>query len=122
MRSVGYRAVHDRVRSLWGKASQHRCVGLTDRCKGQAEQWAYDHTDPAALTEVQRDSEGYPRARFAFSLWPEFYMPLCRICHKQMDLAKLGRPIRQPPRGQRSRYVPKTAAEWEEWQCVRGSS
>jgi hypothetical protein len=117
--SYSYGGLHVLVRQLWGKASEHRCVNPSgsERCKGQASQWAYDHHDPTELKYVYRGRV------MLFSVWPEFYMPLCRVCHKQMDLAKRGRPIHQPPRpaGQRRKYVPKTAAEWEQWQLARAA-
>lgn len=69
---VGNKAAHIRIRKLWGKATEHVCVG----CGGEAHQWAYDGTDPTELPDPQ-----FGR----YSLHPEFYMPMCRSCHARYD-------------------------------------
>lgn len=69
---VTYEAVHYRL--LWdrGSASDNPCV----KCGAQAEEWAYDHTDPDELTD--------PKGR-AYSLDQGRYFPLCISCHRVQD-------------------------------------
>lgn len=73
--SVGYRAVHERVRRHRGPASANPCA----HCGAPARHWAYDHTDPDELTA----SEG------PYSTDESKYIPLCVSCHKYFDLAHL---------------------------------
>lgn len=68
----GNKAAHKRVKTLWGKAVEHLCV----QCGDQAQDWAYDGTDPDDLPD-----DVYGR----YSLYPEFYMPMCRPCHMRHD-------------------------------------
>lgn len=72
-------SAHGRCYSAWGSASQHGCV----KCGGPAQDWAYDGTDPAQLIERTGQKAGQ-----IYSAWPEFYMPMCRLCHKGLDAAK----------------------------------
>lgn len=79
---IQYRAAHGRVRQFFGSASKFRCL----KCGNWANEWAYDGTDPTALTglvNVQR--QDYP---VTYSVWPEFYMPMCFPCHRALDKAK----------------------------------
>lgn len=62
-----YGAMHRRLRSRRGRASEFPCV----ECGEQAQEWAYDHEDVGALT-----SDGLP-----YSLDLEHYRPMCRHCH-----------------------------------------
>lgn len=71
----GYDATHKRHRRVLGSATTHKCAN----CDRQAEDWAYDHTDPAEMTEVYR---GYI---VAYSTDPTRYFPLCRMCHTTFD-------------------------------------
>ncbi|WZB38369.1 HNH endonuclease [Mycobacterium phage Bazzle] len=68
---------HDRVRETWGKADQYACA----ECGDQAKDWAYDGTDPGGL---YLKPAGKPYSVMC-SQWPEFYMPLCRSCHRVRD-------------------------------------
>ena len=72
-----YRTMHDRVRSVHGRADSHACVG----CGGPAHHWSYDGTDPNELHERwpgrQKD--------FAYSLDVSRYEPRCRSCHSTHD-------------------------------------
>lgn len=70
-----YRAAHSRCSQLWGKASLFQCVA----CGFEADEWAYDGTDPNSLQGV---ASGYP---ISYSAWPEFYMPMCHGCHRARD-------------------------------------
>jgi hypothetical protein len=119
-----YQAAHRRVVYLWGKASQYPCA----HCGGAAHHWAYDWTDPSSRED--------------YSHFPEFYMPLCRSCHRRYDatgcypvIAKVRRytpgdePFLEPffippicaPRIRRSPAPtrPQTEAEWDQWAAAR---
>ncbi|MDN5918204.1 MAG: hypothetical protein L0I76_24420 [Pseudonocardia sp.] len=72
--AVGYSAAHSRVKALRGPAWSHRCA-----CGSHAEDWAYDHRDPAA----REDSKGRP-----YSPNPDHYFPACRGCHKRYDVGR----------------------------------
>jgi hypothetical protein len=78
---VTYAGVHQRVRALWGSASQYPCIS---GCGRTAREWAYDGTDPSQLL-----GGGFSRYRglLHYSQWPEFYMPMCVRCHRQLDAA-----------------------------------
>jgi hypothetical protein len=76
MKLCTYRAAHRRCRNLWGSPSQYDCAG----CGGNAREWAYDGTDPIELCGSDEWGPGRVYSRF-----PEFYMPLCRTCHKERD-------------------------------------
>lgn len=73
---LSYRGAHERVRSLFGTASYYLCV----KCGAEASEWAYDGTDQSERDERMLDK--YP---VKYSVWPEFYMPLCFPCHRAMD-------------------------------------
>lgn len=69
---------HYLLRRLWGSASQYPCVD----CGQGAAQWAYDGTDQAQLY----GPAGRGKANTFYSVWPEFYKPMCHRCHKRHDL------------------------------------
>ena len=72
--STTYGAVHHRMRNSRGKASTYTC-----ECGEQAEQWAYDHSDPDAV-------EGVWHGQIViYSLDYDHYDPLCRSCHVKRD-------------------------------------
>jgi hypothetical protein len=73
----GYKLAHLRCWELWGRAKEHLCW----KCTGPAAHWAYDGTDPASKK---------------YSLWPEFYMPMCPLCHKRWDI-QLAKEAQQTP-------------------------
>jgi hypothetical protein len=75
----GYKGAHGRVRKMWGSASQYDCI----RCEGEAESWAYDHADPQEKCELER----FPDGGKPYSVWPEFYVPMCWPCHTLFDIA-----------------------------------
>lgn len=77
---VTYHAAHKRLAALWGSARLHPCV----KCLKDAQDWAYDGTDPDELCTGGR----------RWSRYPEFYMPMCKSCHKMLDNEAGGR--RQP--------------------------
>lgn len=70
---VTYQAAHQRVKRLRGRPSQHACVD----CSDPAEDWSYDHTDPAEVI----DDQGRP-----YSMDALHYEPRCRSCHRRFDL------------------------------------
>lgn len=68
-----YTKVHDRLREVRGKASEHLCR----ECGGQAEQWCYLHNgDPEFL-----DVTGTPFSQDIEAC----YAPMCRSCHRKFD-------------------------------------
>jgi hypothetical protein len=81
---VSYHGAHLRCGALWGAASRHPCVA----CGKPAADWAYDGTDP---TERHYDTgiEDAVRSILPYSRFPEFYMPMCKGCHKQRDMQEL---------------------------------
>lgn len=79
---VDYSAAHERVRRLYGPASDHYCIG----CGAPAQHWSYDHADPDELIS--------PTLGIAYSLDTDRYQPRCVSCHKTFDLAHLnGTPL-----------------------------
>lgn len=94
--ATGYAQAHANVTALWGRAREYPCV----KCEKPAHEWAYDWCDDTSEN---------------FSFFPEFYMPLCRSCHRQYDHG-LGSYFRRRGRAFRTKPVtrkPKTEAEWE---------
>jgi len=76
---VTYSGAHARVKRLWGSASRYLCI----ECGAQANDWAYDGTDPTAISGVVTvNGQGY---QVSYSAWPEFYMPMCTGCHAVRD-------------------------------------
>lgn len=71
---ITYGSAHYRVARMWGPASQYPCTA----CGRPAAQWAYDGTDETQLYVAKR-SVGF------YSLYPEFYMPMCYLCHRLLD-------------------------------------
>lgn len=76
---IGYGAAHSRVRKFFGSASKFECF----ECGAPAQEWAYDGTDESARTgTVSVAGSDYP---VTYSVWPEFYMPMCFPCHRALD-------------------------------------
>ena len=73
-----YIGAHHRCRALWGSSQQHPCI----ECGEPAEDWAYDGTDPTELYDTRNDWV------VAYSRFPEFYMPMCKPCHKERDVER----------------------------------
>lgn len=78
--AITYVTAHMRCRRLWGPANQFLCI----KCSRQADEWAYDFTDPTELRGTVQYS-GMTTTEMAWSRFPEFYMPLCFSCHRQLD-------------------------------------
>ena len=76
---------HNHVVRLWGSASRYDCVS----CGEPAKDWAYDGTDPTYLLGADRPGNSLVR----FSRFPEFYMPLCILCHKRRDRTETAREL-----------------------------
>ena len=72
--NAGYRAAHERVRCRMGRAGNYTCS-----CGAQAQEWAYDHTDPNEMTGVSAGFE------VVYSLDPDHYKPMCCSCHRKYD-------------------------------------
>lgn len=72
---IGYTQAHNRVRYVKGRARDHAC----QHCGAQAQQWAYDHLDPAEKTHRG------PKYSVPYSLDIERYFPLCIRCHVNFD-------------------------------------
>jgi hypothetical protein len=72
--NVSYPGMHCRVKAQRGAAGQHQCQW----CDRQADEWAYDHTDP----DEKRDGYG------PFSTDINRYLPLCIFCHRSFDKAQ----------------------------------
>lgn len=105
---MNYRQAHNRVKRLWGSASQYPCAG---NCGKLAAHWAYDGTD-------RDDLISYSHNNCRYSPWPEFYMPLCARCHRRFDMewhTRIRLPVipKEKPRG------PRTEAEWDDWLKTR---
>lgn len=71
-----YYGAHGRVKAFFGSATKYECV----LCGAPADEWAYDGTDESEKTFLAQGQ--YP---VAYSVWPEFYMPLCSPCHRARD-------------------------------------
>ena len=78
---VGYNGVHIRLRSEHGPAKDYTC----DHCGGEADDWAYTHEDPDE--RISSDGLAYSVAG------RDFYIPLCRLCHRRFDVGR--RSVRQ---------------------------
>lgn len=79
---IGYTAAHYRVRSQFGPASEHRCIG----CGEPAYAWTYDHLDPEELLEFVTLPHGR-EAWVPYSTDPCRYQPRCNSCHVAFDAA-----------------------------------
>lgn len=88
---VGYSLAHQRVARFRGRPGSHQC----EHCDQPAEDWAYDHADPAEKIGTTNRGKSAP-----FSVDPAHYLPLCRRCHHATDLAHV-----------RSEKAPSDAAE-----------
>lgn len=73
-REPTYAAAHHRLRTTRDNAVAHLC----DNCGGNADEWAYDHSDP----DERHDDRGR-----AYSLDPAHYRPMCGPCHRRFDAA-----------------------------------
>lgn len=74
---TAYNAVHKRLARKRGRAADHRCLC----CGAQAHTWSYNHGD---------DQELISQYGFPYSTDLNSYIPLCRLCHRRIDLAVRG--------------------------------
>lgn len=74
---LSYSGAHMRVRAARGPASDYECS-----CGSRASHWAYDHSDPAPLTQMRG------KTLHVFSPDVSRYLPLCVPCHKREDLSR----------------------------------
>ena len=88
------RARARRCRALWG--------GSNPVVVRRPADWAYDGTDPSELYDTER-------LVVAYSRFPEFYMPMCKPCHKERDVER-----RQAER--------RLFREWRRVKCNRSVS
>jgi hypothetical protein len=58
-------------------------------CGKPAADWAYDGTDPTERYYDARDYFNQVRTILPYSRFPEFYIPMCKACHKQRDMQEL---------------------------------
>ncbi|WP_197517043.1 LuxR C-terminal-related transcriptional regulator [Mycobacterium sp. E2699] len=84
-----YTGAHHRCRALWGRVHKYPCVW----CGDLAEEWAYDGTDQSELYDTKQDWQ--LRSIVPYSRFPEFYMPMCKRCHKKLDMERLQAELRQ---------------------------
>ena len=87
---VTYHAVHTRVRTLRGRASDYSCV----LCGGAAAEWAYDHTDPSPRLQVL-PAWGGAEMTVEYSVDESRYEPRCRACHIYGDRSRKGGWVRK---------------------------
>lgn len=88
--SESYAAVHRRIVSQRGPASEYCCVDcdIPGPWRGRGMQWSYDHLDPDELTTMMVATPGPVK----YSTKIEHYQPRCRPCHYALDRqAKLTR-------------------------------
>ena len=73
-----YQRAHWAVVRARGEARGHPCIG----CGKPAIHWAYQHQ----AAQEMISSEGWP-----YSWDPADYEPMCRSCHKRLDLSKMSK-------------------------------
>jgi hypothetical protein len=103
-----YEGAHDRCRKLWGRASEYLCIGIG--CGEQAVDWAYDGGDCTQLGGPLAPADRLG-GRSYYSRFPEFYMPLCRRCHKQLDAPQRTEPYARVPMSARLNAAEEQLAE-----------
>ena len=74
-----YYGAHGRVKAFFGSATKYLCIS----CGASADEWSYDGTDPSELEGmVSLSGTVFP---VTYSVWPEFYAPLCIPCHRKKE-------------------------------------
>ena len=76
---VTYDGAHNRVKGERGSASNYPCA----MCGGQAQSWAYRHSDPDQKVGTSGKGKG-----FTYSTNPDHYWPACRSCHTHWDVVR----------------------------------
>lgn len=87
-----YKNAHNSVCAKRGPARLHQCVW----CWGDADHWAYDHSDPDERTDRRR----------RYSLNVDHYRALCSRCHRSYD--RLHREDAEPDRFEREFFKART--------------
>lgn len=80
---IGYDGAHNRVKGLHGSAGDYSCA----MCGGQAQGWAYRHSDPDQRIGTSGKGKGS-----TYSSNPDHYFAACRLCHARWDAARRGLP------------------------------
>jgi len=104
---VTYAHAHARVKGMWGPAGQYECI----KCSGPARDWCYDGSDPEEILGVRDTSKRSPGLSW-YSLYPEFYAPMCRSCHRQEDSARAKRELEEY---RKAKYAERMSPKWD---CV----
>lgn len=86
---VSYPAAHARVAALWGCANKYVCI----YCGSRASQWSYDGSD--STQNFAPTSSSNDKHWSFYSVWPEFYAPLCRKCHAAKDMTIAAQELRE---------------------------
>ena len=76
IRELRYKAMHRRVWSRFGSASNYDCVD----CGKQAYDWSYTHGCSDELVSIEHEYLG-----FTFCPHVDHYEPRCRPCHDRYD-------------------------------------
>lgn len=74
-KDCSYHNAHQRVYARYGPAKKLNCAHCWEDI--QAEEWAYNHKDK--LYEKFQVGKGW------FSPDPDYYIPLCKGCHRKLD-------------------------------------
>lgn len=77
--TISYSLAHEHVGKAKGRAADYTC----EHCPAQAQDWAYNHQDPDERYSI-RDPNKHHYGH-VYSVNPDFYIPLCRKCHKALD-------------------------------------
>ena len=76
-----YRALHQRLTTQKGKASDLDCVD----CGGQAAEWSYNHKDPNEFIQTKLWNENTIKCAYSIDL--DYYEPRCKSDHISFDRA-----------------------------------
>lgn len=82
---IGYYTAHNRIKAVFGSASNYLCGGL---CGRQASQWSYNHQDPNSQSQLLVDNRTGITREVRFSSNPNFYIAMCISCHISLDRRK----------------------------------
>jgi hypothetical protein len=77
---ITYKAAHDRIRKIRGKASEYLC---SDCMNCDAQDWSYRGGSPFEQIGKFRADSTRETARWSTDVWS--YDPLCRLCHERRD-------------------------------------
>lgn len=80
---TSYSASHKRIYIARGAAGNFVC-----QCGSQAQEWAYQYSDPNELTEYVVDSRTGKHREMSYSTDPVHYRAMCHPCHVSFDKAQ----------------------------------